>query len=445
MGKVASETAHDPIQALAVSCQGEAVSPVDENGAILTNAIVSFDSRTEPYVPLWEEQFGRETIFQKSGQPLASLFTALKLHWLKDNNPSAFQKTKHVLGFEDLVMYRLGMPPTTDYSLAGRTMLFDVQAEEWNRDFLAYLDLDPGVMPELKPSGTLVGTVPDRIADEIGLPHGVQVVTGGHDQPCQTLGAGVIEPNIAAYGIGTVECIGPAFDRLLLNDVMLSNNICCYHHACPDLYIALVYNFSGGSLFRWYRDTLGVEELHRARESGRDVYELLCAEASDTPTSLLVLPHFTTSGVPHFDTRSKGMIAGLTLETTKSELTRGVLEGITYEMRQCVELLKEAGGGIKTLRATGGGAKSDYWLQLKADIMGIPIAVPAVSEAGCLGCAILAGSATGVYGSIKEAAGSIAKIVRTYDPIEKNHRIYNEKFALYKEMYPRMKDVFHQL
>jgi xylulokinase len=226
---------------------------------------------------------------------------------------------------------------------------------------------------------------------------------------------------------------------------MLSNNICCYHHACPDLYIALVYNFSGGSLFRWYRDTLGVEELHRARESGRDVYELLCAEASDTPTSLLVLPHFTTSGVPHFDTRSKGMIAGLTLETTKSELTRGVLEGITYEMRQCVELLKEAGGGIKTLRATGGGAKSDYWLQLKADIMGIPIAVPAVSEAGCLGCAILAGSATGVYGSIKEAAGSIAKIVRTYDPIEKNHRIYNEKFALYKEMYPRMKDVFHQL
>ncbi|MDX9754915.1 MAG: FGGY-family carbohydrate kinase, partial [bacterium] len=289
LAQVAAETKGDPIQALAVSCQGEAVSPVDAEGNILANAIVSFDNRTEPYVSTWEEKFGREKIFQKSGQPLASLFTALKLSWMNEHQPEVMKQTRYILGFEDLVMFKLGMPPTTDYSLAARTMLFDVVQEQWNDEFLDFLGLDRSAMPEAKPSGTLVGVIPDAIADEIGLPHGVKVVTGGHDQPCQTLGAGVIESNVAAYGIGTVECIGPAFDHLLLNDVMLSNNICCYHHACPNLYIALVYNFTGGSLFRWYRDTLGQDELRRAKEVGKDVYEILCAEAADQPTGLLVL------------------------------------------------------------------------------------------------------------------------------------------------------------
>jgi xylulokinase len=443
LAQVANETAGDPIQALSVSCQGEAVSPVDENGEILANAIVSFDNRTEPYVHEWEETFGRQAIFQKSGQPLASLFTALKIHWFKDQCPEIFQKTKYYLGFEDLVMFRLGMPPTTDYTLAARTMLFDVVEERWNEAFLSFLDLDASAMPEARPSGTLVGVVPDRIANEIGLPHGIKVVTGGHDQPCQTLGAGVIESNVAAWGMGTVECIGPAYDRLLLNDVMLANNICCYHHSCPGLYIALVYNFTGGSLFRWYRDTLGQDELRRANEEGCDVYEILTREAATKPTRLLVLPHFTTSGVPHFDTRTKGAVLGLTLGTTKAELTRGILEGITYEMRQCVELLKEAGGEIKTLRATGGGSKSPYWLQMKADIMGIPIAVPSVAEAGCLGCAILAGSAIGIYPSIKDAAQAIAQISHTFEPDQENYRFYSEQFAKYKEIYPRLKDVFH--
>ena len=151
------------------------------------------------------------------------------------------------------VLYRLGMAPTTDYSLAGRTMLFDVRKNDWCDEFLEFAGVDRSMMPDPKPSGTVIGVVPDSIADEIGLPRGVKVVTGGHDQPCQTLGAGATKPNVAAYGIGTVECIAPVFTELLLNDQMLSNNICCYHHTCPDQFISLVYNFTGGSLFRWYQ------------------------------------------------------------------------------------------------------------------------------------------------------------------------------------------------
>lgn len=445
IGKVAQETKHDPISAIAVSCQGEAVSPIDRNGTILHNALISFDNRTEPYVPLWEEKFGREKIFQVTGQPLASVFTALKLQWIREHKPEVLKNAKAILGFEDLVMYRLGMPPTTDYTLAARTMLFDVPNKRWCPEFVEFAGIDPSIMPELKPSGTLLGTIPDAIASELGLPKGTQVVTGGHDQPSQMLGAGVTESKDAAYGIGTVECIGPAFSELILNDVMLENNICVYHHTCPDLYISLVYNFTGGCLFRWYRDTFGQDELRRAEAAGRDVYEILTEEASDKPTSILVLPHFTTSGVPHFDTRTKGVIVGLTLGTTKGEITRAILEGITYEMRMCVELLDKAGVDVTILRATGGGAKSPFWLQIKADIFGKPIAVPAVSEAGCLGCAILAGSATGVYSSIREAAHQLARIETTYEPNEQNHKLYTERFEWYKELYPRLNDIFHRM
>ncbi len=443
--QVAPETSPDPITALAVSCQGEAVSYMDEKGEILHNALVSFDNRTEPYVPRWEEKFGRKKIFEVTGQPLAALFTALKLQWMKDHHPEVLDKTKLLLGFEDLVMFRLGMEPVTDYTLAARTLLFDVPNADWCDEFLEFAGVSRDQMPIPKPSGTLIGTVPDSIAGELGLPKGVKVVTGGHDQPCQMLGSGVNQANMASYGIGTVECIAPAFSELLINDTMLDSNICIYHNTCPGLYTSLVYNFTGGCLYRWYRDTFGQDELRRADASGRDVYDILSEEASDKPTNLLVLPHFTTSGVPHFDTATKGVILGLRLDTTKGEITRAILEGITYEMRLCLELLREAGGQVDILRATGGGAKSPYWMQIKADIMGIPLAVPAVSEAGCLGCAILAGTATGVYSSASEAAQRLAKIERTYEPQAENHRIYSERFSCYKELYPRLKDIFHRL
>lgn len=445
IGEAASKTKSDPISALAVSCQGEAVSYIDEKGDIIHNALVSFDNRTESYVSKWMEKFGPKKIFDVTGQPLAALFTALKLQWMHEHKPDVMKKTRLLLGFEDLVMYRLGQEPATDYTLAARTLFFDVRKRDWCDEFLEFAGIERSMMPTPKPSGTLIGTVPDSIAQDLGLPKGVKVVTGGHDQPCQSLGAGVTQANIASYGIGTVECICPAYSDLIINDVMLSNNICCYHHTCPSLYIALVYNFTGGSLFRWYRDTFAQDELRRAQESGCDVYDILTREASDRPTGILVLPHFTTTGVPHFDTKAKGAFVGLRLGTTKGEITRAILEGITYEMRMCLELLKEAGGAVTELRATGGGAKSPYWLQIKADIMGIPIAIPAVSEAGCLGCAILAGSATGVYSSIREAAQSLARIERTFDPNPKFHRLYTERFGCYQELYPRLKDVIHRL
>ncbi len=443
--EVAEATKNDPITAFSVSAQGEAVTPVDADGNFLANAIVSFDSRTAGLVPWWAEKVGRDKTFQTTGQPLASMFTALKLKWIQDNEPEIFKKTRYFLCFEELVYQRCGLEPVTDYTLAGRTMLFDVPGEKWSEELLGHIGLTPDNMPKAVPSGTVIGKISDEAAEQLGLPKGVVAVTGGHDQPCQILGAGVIEPRAAAYGIGTVECIAPSFSELILNDSMHKNNICCYHHAFPGLYIALVYNYSGGQLFRWVRDQLSSEEKRQAEQEKRDVYDVITSKAAQEPTSLLVLPHFTTTGVPHFDNHSRGAILGLTLDTTKGEIVRAILEGITYELRMCVDLLDESGVPIDILRATGGGAKSDYWLQIKADIMNRPVVVPAVSEAGSLGCAILAGVGTGVYKSAKEAVDHLVKIDREYLPNDSNAKRYGELLELYKEIYPANCSLFHRL
>ena len=445
LGQVASETKQDPITALAVSCQGEATTPIDAQGNILDMTSVSFDTRTADLVSWWEENVGRERIFEITGQPLASPFTALKLQWMKQNKPEIFSKVDKFLFYEDFIYYQLGLDPVTDYTIAGRSMFFDVKNQDWSDELLGKIGVSPERLARVAPSGTVIGTIPDSKADELGLPRGIQAVTGGHDQPSQTLGAGVIDPEVASYGIGTVECIVPVFQKPVLNQTMLDNNICCYHHAHAGMFIALVYNFTGGQLFKWYRDNFGEVESMEAEKTGKDVYEILTGKASPEPTNLLLLPHFTTTGVPHFDNNSRGAIIGLTLNTTKGEVIRAILEGLTMELRFCVDLLDKAGVPIKELRATGGGAKSDYWMQIKADIMGKPIRLPAVAEAGNLGCAMLAGTATGVYNSLAEAVEQLVQIKKSFDPIDKNVAYYQERFGLYTELYPKLKDIFHRM
>jgi xylulokinase len=183
----------------------------------------------------------------------------------------------------------------------------------------------------------------------------------------------------------------------------------------------------------------------RARETGCDAYDLLIAQAAQEPTALLLLPHFTSTGTPHFDTQSKGVLAGLRLSTTKGEIIRAVLEGITYEMALNVQVLRECGASISAFRATGGGAKSPFWMQLKADLLGKPVSAMRVSEAVCLGVAILAGTATGVYANAREAALRISRVERTYRPNSKRSRFYSERFQLYRELYPTLREWLHRL
>jgi xylulokinase len=220
---------------------------------------------------------------------------------------------------------------------------------------------------------------------------------------------------------------------------MLKSNLCCSPHVVEGMYATLAYNFTGGSLLRWFRDTFAAAEKAEAEKAGRDVYDILLERAAAEPTCLTVLPHFTTSGTPHFDPQSFGAVLGLRFDTTRGEIVRALLEGVTMEIRMNIELLREAGIPVSELKAIGGGARSGYWLRLKADVFGRPVVALDVAEAGALGAAMLAGLAVGAWRSPKEAVAATVREKKRYAPHPGRKAFYERRLKAYRALYPALK------
>lgn len=429
----------DPVSALSTSVLGEAATPIGPDGEPLANSIIGFDRRGVDESRWWDEVIGREELFAITGQPLQQIYTINKLLWWRRNRPDIFRKARKFLCYGDFILQRLGLAPTIDYSMAARTMAFDVHQKRWSEKILERAEIDEGLLPQVRPSGTPVGEISARAAEELGLPRGVVGVVGGHDQPCGALGAGIIRKGKAMYAIGTVECVTLALEHFLPQ--LSSMGFACYPHVYPDVFLTLGYNFTGGSLLRWYRDTFAQEEMAEAKKKGVDVYDLILADLPEGPTDLYVVPHFSGTGTPWLDPLAKGAILGLTFDTGKRELVKAILEGVTYEMALNLEYMTKAGVEVEELRAIGGGAKSRAWLQLKADILGRPLSSLNVSEAAGLGAALLAGFGTGVYPSLEEATETIVRAKEVFTPREERVGQYRKRLAIYERIYPALRDI----
>jgi len=443
--RVASQTSRDPVSALAVTCLGEAATPVSKDREILGNSILNFDERGQEYVAEIEAAVGRDRLFRLNGNILGHFYSAPKLMWLKRHDPKFFDSVHKFLLWEDFVGFMLGCDPVIDYSVANRTLLFDLEKERWSEELASAMGLRTDQMADLRLGGTLLGEVAPAMCEKLGLPRGVKVVTGGHDQCCTALGAGVIRTGMAVYGLGTFICITPVYDRLPDRPKMLASGLNIEHHVIRGHYVSFLYNLTGGALLKWYRDQFGRLEKREAAERGVDPYDILLADLPAEPTPLLVLPHFAVTGPPLFESRTKGVIAGLTLETDHRTVLKGLLEGVTYYFREGLDLLEQAGVTVQEFRATGGGAKSPVWLQIKADILGRPLATVKVTEAGALGAAILAGIGTGVYGSTEEAVRVLVKVDRVFEPNASRHARYGERFDGYIKLYPALKPILRTL
>jgi len=438
---VASKTHLDPIKALSVSTQGEAVVPVTKDGRPLYNFSVSFDNRTESQYQWWQEKIGKEEIFQITGMPLHPMYSINKIMWLKENRRDIYRKAYKFLCVGDFVMFRLGASPAIDYSLAARTMCFDIREKRWSEKILSLAGVSKEFFSEPKPSGCPVGKIDSRIANELGLKSDVVIVTGGHDQPCGALGAGVVSPGLVMNAIGTSDVLCPAIKKPLLNNKMLENNYCCYPHTCPDIYTSISFNLTGGLLLRWYRDTFCFEEKMEAKEAGRDVYDIIIDRVNPKPVDIYILPHFVGSGTPTLDPKSKGAILGLTINTTKEDISRAILDSSNYDLRLNMDKLEETGIPMEELRVIGGGAKSKKWLQLRADVLGKRVCTLEVSEAASLGAAILAGVGIGSFDSPQEGARKWVKIDRVFEPDIKQRSQYRERYHNYLKIYPTLKQL----
>ncbi len=436
----------DPVKALSVTTLGEAWTPIADDGTILANSMTSVDTRSIQQSESWKYTLGREKVFQITGMSLHPSFSINKMMWLKQEMPDIYNKAKKFLLYEDFTFYKLGLEPTIDYSLAGRTLAFDIRKKEWSDEMLSTAGIDVSKLATPKPSGEIVGEIPEKIADELGLPKGTIAVTGGHDQPVNALGGGVVSEGVAVDGLGSVECVVVAFNEPPLNEKMMNNNYPVYPHVKQGMYVSLAFSYTGGNLLRWYRNNFAQDMIQESQKTGIDVYDLILKDIPDEPTRIFVLPHFVGSGTPALDPNSKGVIAGLTLGTTREQFVKALIEGITYELRYYLTTLEDcANVKIDRLRAMGGGAKSPKWLQLKADITGKEVLALAISECGCLGAAILAGVGIGEYKSVDEAVKAIVKVKDTYYPNQEMHRLYTECYEIYTELYPTVKDLCHKM
>lgn len=428
----------DPVRSVGVSSQGEAFAPIGANGEFLGNAMVSSDSRAAQIAADWSREFGPERLYHITGHTASGMFTLFKLLWLRDNQPDVWKQARAFYCFEDLLHWRLGLDPAIGWPLAGRTMLFDIRKHEWSSEVLDAVGLDAGKLARPLASGEVVGQVSSDVARELGLPESVVVVTGGHDQTCGALGAGVAAPGRAVYGMGTVDCITPAFGSAIFSGDLFASNLATYDFTIKGMYTTVAYSLTGGNLLQWFRDQFAADEVGRARETGGSAYELLLNSIPDDPTDLLVLPYFTPSGTPYFDADVPGVILGLRMTTTRHEILRGLLEGVAFEMRLNLDILNRSGIAVDELIAIGGGAKNRKWLQLKADVLNTPIAVAAVTEAGCMGVAMLGASAvTGENAT--DLARRWVRIVDVVRPNPANAEAYANRYGTYTSLYPAIK------
>jgi xylulokinase len=438
--EVAVLSAHDPITAMCVSSVGEAVVPVSRGREILGNSILCSDTRGVEYAESLRNEIGQEAFYRINPNLIGPQYSLPKLLWLRDHQKDLFDRADLFLLWGDLVGFLLGCEAVTNNSLANRTLLLDLDRNDWSDSLLNWSGLPREKLGRVVPGGTVVGAISDSAAELLGLPRGVRVVAGGHDQCCNSLGCGCIEPGKAVCGMGTYECITPAFARVADPLAMLKENLNIEHHVLGDLYVAFLFN-QAGALVKWFRDTFAAADASDAE----GIYAKLNAEMPAGPTGLLVLPHFEAPLWPRYMPDTSGVIVGLHTSTQRGEILKAIMECETFYFVESIEALRRMGIDLKGFVAAGGGAKSDRWLQIKADIFGIPFVRLRNSEGGLAGAAMLAGIATGLYKSPADAVTAFVHQDRTFEPDGRTHELYRAKYDLYRELYPATSSLLSRL
>jgi len=433
IAEVAARTSRDPVTALSTSSLGEAMVPVSRDRRILGNSILASDSRGAEHARKLAAAIGPEEFYRVNPNIIGPQYSLPKLCWIREHQPELYARADQFLFWADLVTFLLGGEPLTSYSHANRSLLFDLRAQDWSNRLLTLGGIERGRLPKPVPSGTVAGEVQPRIAAELGLPVGVKLVVGGHDQCCNSLGAGAGRPGKTVCGIGTYECYTPTFDRIPEPEAMLRMGLGVEHHVLPGLYVSFLYN-PGSALVRWFRDTFAGAEA-RPTGPGEDLYSRLSSEMPAEPTRLLVIPSFDVTGPPDYLADARGLIAGLKTGTTRGEILKAIMESTTFHFVAGIEGLRTIGLGTAVMVATGGGAKSDRWLQIKADIFGLPFARPRTTECSVLGAAMLAGMATGCFRDAAEAVERLVAIDRTFEPDQGRHAVYRQRLEQYRRLH----------
>ena len=431
--------AYPDIGGIGITSFGETFVMTDEAGNPLHDAMLYTDPRGREEVKALSAGLGERNIAMITGLRPHEMYSLPKLMWLKAHRPEVYAAARHVFLMQDYVVFHLTGAARIDYSLATRTMALDIRRLEWSREMFEASGIDVDLMSRPVPTGTPAGTLTPAAAYAVGLPESVTVVSVSHDQVAAAVGAGAFDGSVAVDGAGTTECLTPIYDAMPDIDEMAKGYYSVVPYVIPGKYVAYAFTYTGGALIDWCVRNLAKDEAARAKVRGASVYEYLeaayRAEHGDTPSGLLVLPHFAGAATPYMDIGSRGAILGLRDDTGVAELYRGCMEGVAYEMLLNARAMKDSGIRFTRLHATGGGARSAVWTQMKADVLNLPIVALRTADAGAVGCAMLTGVAIGAFRDLPDAAGHMVEQVHTYHPRPEMHERYMALYERYERVY----------
>ena len=362
-------------------------------------------------------------------------FTAPKLLWLKQNEPDNYARLRVLLLPKDYIRYRLSGEYATEPSDAAGTLLFDIRHRRWSQPILQALEVDAGILPRVVESTEISGVVTTAAASELGIHAGIPIVGGGADNAAGAVGCGATDSSVMQVSIGTSGAVVlPSNEPHVAEDM----NLHTFCHCAPNLWYLMGVIISAGSALRWMRDTFAPEAS----------YDSLTAEAEQiTPGSdgLLFLPYLSGERTPHNDSNARGVFVGLSLAHGRGHLTRAVVEGVCFAMRDSLELMRQQGVSPSEVRAIGGGARSRMWLQTLANVFGLPLATVQPAGGAALGAALLAAVGCGMFSSIQDAVQSCIKTGSAVEPEANLTTVYDELYDAYRQLYPALKSSFATL
>lgn len=428
------------VQAICLTTQGETMIPVDKDGTPLHNAVVWLDDRAEAQAGQISAAVDSKELYARTGVTDMNGFVPLaKLLWFRQERPEIYENTYKFLLLEDYLLQRLTGRFVTEKSLLTSTAWYDIRNDGYWKELLEQLELAEEKLPQILDCGSLVGSLTPWAAEAFGLNAQVQVFAGAMDQIAAAIGGGGLQEGVVTATIGTAMVLTAALNTM---DECTDDRLIVYRGVQKDQYVLLPLCNTAGAVFKWYKDQVCRDSIAQSKQTGEDVYDVLCREASQVPPGaqgVTMLPYFAGSLQPKLLPQAKGMFFGLDLTTDRKCMTRAVLESVGYMLRENLEMLESFGKRPQKVHFFGGGAKNPVWNQIIADITGTELVLLEQSECGSLGAAMLCSVSLGWYASIADAqkCNPVCQVVKPHPDCayEEAYRRYCKLFAAVEPMF----------
>ena len=420
----------EDIQSVSFSGQMHGLVLLDENDNVIRRAILWNDQRTSAECDYLNNVIGKEKLIDHTANVALTGFTAPKILWVKNHEPENFSRIKKIMLPKDYIVYKLSGVFATDYSDASGMLLLDVKNKKWDTFMMGLMGIQESQLAKLYYSYEAVGTVCERASVETGLPRSVKVVIGGGDQAVGAVGSGTVINNMCSVSLGTSGVVFVASDAFKADYGKSALHSFC--HATGKYHMMGVTLAAAGSNKWWVEDVLNETDYAKEQIGIGDLGY----------NRVFFLPYLNGERTPKNDPYARGAFVGMSMITKRTDMTQAVLEGVTFSLRDTLEIVRNLGISVNTARIIGGGAKSPLWRQVTADILNVRVETINSEEGPALGAAILAAVGAGVFPSVEKACQLLIKVTNVYEPDKQAVERYNERYKVYVKLYDDLKDTF---